>query len=93
MANAIVEDNLIDEFLLNDGPKQDCLVHICEYLSVNDLMNLSDSSRYTELFIEFLNDRVNFSKTFDFTNISDKKKVFQYFGRSMQKVKVNNSFF
>lgn len=91
MTNAIVEINLIDEFLLNDGPKQDCLVHICEYLSGNDLVNLSDSNLYTELFIEFLNDRVNFAKkTFDFTNIEDKEKVFQNFGQNMQRLQVNN---
>lgn len=90
MENAIVPINPFDDFLMNDGPKQDCLIHICEYLSVNDLMKLCDFSQNTELFIEFLNDRVNFAtKTFDFTKIKDKEKAFQYFGRSMHKVEVN----
>lgn len=94
MANAIVESNLIDVFLLSDGPKQDCLAHICEYLSGKDLTNLCESSQYSELFIEFLNDRVNFATiTFDFANIGDKEKVFQNFGRSMQKIQVNDKFF
>lgn len=88
---AIVANTLIDECLLNDGPKQDCLVHICEYLSVNDLMNLSDASQFTELFTDFVNDRVNFAtKPFDLIEAGDHENVFQYFGRSMQKVKVNN---
>lgn len=92
MANAIEPKNLLDDYLLNDGPKQDCLVHVCKYLNVNDLINLSDFSQNTELFIEFINDRVNFAtKTFDFTKIEKREKVFQYFGPSMQKVKVNNS--
>lgn len=88
----IMSNNPIDDFLLNDGPKQNCLVHICKYLSVDDLMALSNSSRHKNLFMEFLNDRVNFAtKTFDFThNNYDWEKVFQYLGPRMQKVK--NSF-
>lgn len=89
ITNAIYPKNLIDEFLVNDGPKRDCLLHICEYLSVEDLIRLCEFSQHTELFVELLNERFALStKLFDFTKIEHKQKAFQYFGHQMRKVKV-----
>lgn len=87
--------NYLEDFLVNNGPKQDCLVHICKYINVFDMMNLSETSKHSELFIEFFNERVVDSNSFDFTKLPPDpkdtesfKEVFEHFGAHMQKIKV-----
>lgn len=87
--------NYLENFLLNSGPKQDCLVRICKYIDVLEMVNLSESSKHSELFMEFFKDRVIHLNSFDFMYLDLTKqksewfkKVFERFGPYMQKIKV-----
>lgn len=73
--------------------KQDCLVRVCKYLDVHDMVNLSESSKHPELFMEFLKERVIDLNSFDLKpkdrkEVEPLKKVFEHFGPHMQRVKV-----
>lgn len=87
--------NHLEDFLQNTGPKQDCLVRIFEYINVYDMLNVSESSNHSELFIEFFKDRVIDMNTFDFVTNSSTREgqtvhdVFQHFGPDMQRIKVS----
>lgn len=73
---------------------QDCLVRICEYINVFDMMNLSESSKHSELFMDFFKERVvnlnliDFSKT-PIQSTASFQKAFEHFGSCMRKVKVS----
>lgn len=94
MATSCTTVNYLENFLLNSGPKQDCLVRICEYINVFDMVNLSESSNHSELFVEFFKERVIHFNSFDLMKVPSKqieesfKEVFEHFGPCMQKIKV-----
>lgn len=87
--------NYLEDFLLNSGPKQDCLVRICKYINGFDMMNLSESSKHPELFMEFFKDRMIDLNSFEFTIRPSKRpkksfnEVFEHFGPCMQRIKVS----
>lgn len=96
MASPSATINYLEDFLLNNGPKQDCLIHICKYIDLFDMLHLSESSKHSELFMEFFKDRVLHRASFEFTEVmslSDKTELFQKvmenFGSKMQKIKVS----
>lgn len=66
--------NHLEDFLLESGPKQDCLVHICKYINADDIINLSESSKHSELFIEFFKDRVIDKNSFCDIDVSLKQE-------------------
>lgn len=82
--------NHLEDFLVSSGPKQDFLVHVCKYIDVYDMVNLSESSKHSELFMEFFKERVIDLNSFDIKpkEIESFKKVFENFGPHMQRVKV-----
>lgn len=103
MASADSTINHLEDFLLNDGPKQDCLVRICKYIDVFDMVNVSESSKHPVLFMELFQERVIDMDSFDFTKNSSERctdvsskpteqsinGVFQHFGPHMQRIKVS----
>lgn len=102
MADSTQSTNHFEDFWKNSGPKQDCLVKICAFLEVPDLIKLCALfgqdlfAEDNESFTEFLVDRVMIhKKLFDFTQIQSQQrawsvnKVFDTFGKSMRKLKVS----
>lgn len=100
MASPVSTVNRLEDFLLSDGPKQDCLVRICKYINVFDMVNVAESSQHSELFMEFFKERVVGCRSFEFTHKRRRfrssvqteesiKGVFQHFGPLFQIIKVN----
>lgn len=86
-----------DDFLHTAGLNH-CLVKICEFLDVPDLINFHESfDEDKDTFMTLLNE-VIYKKRFDFAQIQSEQslwsvnKVFESFGQSMRRVKVSKFY-
>lgn len=88
----------LENFVLNSGLNESCLLAVFDNLSVIDLLKLCDFNDKTDPeFVKFMQERVMNTKLFDLPEIVAKQsnwsilRIFEIFGKSMSKLKVRKS--